>query len=110
MVALIAQDPAPAAAQQGGSFLGGFAPIILVGLFFLVVILPSMRRQKRDQAQTLASLKPGAKVVTSGGLVGAIVTAKDGEEFITIRSAESRIQVLRSSVSRVVADDATETK
>ena len=110
MPALIAQEAAPAAQQGAGSVLGGFAPIILLGLFFLVVILPAMRRQKREQAQTLASLKPGVKVVTSSGLAGSVVTAKDGEEYITIRSADSRIQILRSSVTRVVADDAGEAK
>ena len=110
MAALIAQEPAPAAPQGGGSILGGFAPLILVGLFFLVVVLPAMRRQKRDQANTLSSLKPGVKVVTSAGIVGSVVTAKDGEEYITIRSADSRIQILRSSVVRVVADDLSETK
>ena len=110
MFAVLLAQAAPAQPQQGGSIFGSLALPILLGLFFLVVILPSMRRQKREQAQTLASLKPGVKVVTSGGLVGSIVTAKEGEEFIVLRSAESRVQVLRSSVARVLADDAGEAK
>jgi preprotein translocase subunit YajC len=109
MFPLLAQaDPSAQAAP------GFFPPLpllmLLMGLFFVVFVLPQNRRQRKEQEQMLAKMKPGAKVVLSSGIVGNVVTAKDGEDEITIRSADAKLRVLRSSVTRVVADDAAEAK
>lgn len=106
-------DPAGGAApQQAGLFGGGimsFAPIILIGLFFLVVLLPAQRRQKREAAERLAKMKPGAKVVLNSGIVGKIVTIKDGEDEIVIKSDDTKLRVLRSAVASVVDETAPAT-
>ena len=99
--------PQGAADKQppGGFNLLQFAPFILIGLFFLVVMLPAQRRQKREAAARLAAMKPGAKVTLSSGIVGRIVSMKDGEDEIVIKSDDTRLRVLRASVTTVVADD-----
>ena len=107
---LIAQDPAPAAPAAppagGGSIFGSPLIIIpLIGLYLLVVVLPMNRRAKREAAQKLADIKPGAKVVTSSGIVGTIVKAKDGEPEVTIRTEDSRLRVLRSTITTITAGD-----
>ncbi len=104
-------DPA-AAPQQGGLFGGGimsFAPIILLALFFLVVLLPAQRRQKREAAARLAKMKAGAKVVLNSGIVGKIVTIKDGEDEIVIKSDDTKLRVLRSAIATVVDETAPAT-
>jgi preprotein translocase subunit YajC len=109
-VILIAQDAAPA---KGGdpNPLTGFLPLALLLLFFLVVWLPGVRRQKREQQAVLASIKPGVKVVTASGIVGSVVKAKDGEDEITIKSEDTRLRVLRSAIARVLGtDEAAESK
>jgi preprotein translocase subunit YajC len=101
-----------AAPPQGGLFGGGimsFAPIILLALFFLVVLLPAQRRQKREAAARLAKMKPGAKVVLNSGIVGKIVTIKDGEDEIVIKSDDTKLRVLRSAVATVVDETAPAT-
>lgn len=116
MTALLAQDPAPTAPKAGqpdvGPFGGGFPLLLFAGLalFWLVVVLPADRRRRKDAAHLLAALKPGQKVATSGGLVGTVVTAKDGDDEITLRSADAKLKVLRSSVTRVLGDEAGEAK
>ncbi len=35
---------------------------------------------------------------------------KDGEDEITIRSEDAKLRILRSTVTRVVGEEATETK
>ena len=105
MLALLAQAADPSAPQIP-FFLRPEVMIVLMGLFFVVFVLPQSRRQKREQAQLLANMKPGAKVVLNSGIVGNVVTIKDGEDEITIRSADAKLRVLKSSVARVVADDA----
>ncbi len=80
----------PTRAQPGPGGLFGspttmFFIIGLMLLFWVVVILPMNRRQKKEQENQLASLKRGAKILTNAGIVGTVVTAKDGEDEIVIR-------------------------
>ncbi len=105
--------PVDGAAPAGGGLFGGgimsFAPIILLALFFLVVMLPAQRRRKREEAARMASMKPGAKVVLNSGIVGKIVTIKDGEDEIVIKSDDTKLRVLRSAVASVVDETAPAT-
>ena len=103
------------AAEGGGMpfFANPLFLIALMGLFFLVVMLPAQRRQKREAAQMLANLKAGSKVIVGGGIVGTIVKIKDGEDEIVVKSEDAKLRFLRSSIVRVLSDDAattTETK
>jgi preprotein translocase subunit YajC len=106
---LFAED----APQQppGGLFGNPMFPFFLIGLmllFWVVVVLPMSRRQKKEQEQMLAKLSRGAKVVTSGGIIGTIVSAKEGEEEIVIRSEDTRLRVKRNVIIQVVGTDDTE--
>jgi preprotein translocase subunit YajC len=105
---LIGQQP-PEEGQQ--SPMGGMAPMFLVGLvvlFMMMVIFPANRRQKKEQEKMIASLKRGAKVLTTGGVVGTIVSAKDGEDEIVIRSEDSRFRIKRHSVQMILGSDEAE--
>lgn len=86
-------------------------PMFLLGmmvLFWVVIILPMSRRQKKEQANMLASIKRGAKIVTSAGIIGTVVGVKEGDEEITIRSEDTRLKILRSSIVRVIGSDEAE--
>jgi len=54
----------------------------------------------------LKTLKPGDKVVTSGGVLGVVISVKD--RAVSIRSAEAKIEVLKSAVSEVLERSSTE--
>ena len=74
-----------------------------MAIIFLFV-LPG-RRQRKEQAAMLAALKPGAKVVTSSGIIGVVVKVKEVEDEVTLRSDDTKIKVLKSSVARVLSTD-----
>src|SRR5579883_2209043 len=96
---LLAQEPiAPAA--------GGKQDVH----FFLVVMLPAQRRQKREQQQLLANVKRGTKIVTTSGIIGTVVSVKETEDELTLRSEDAKLKVLKSSVARVLGQDETESK
>jgi preprotein translocase subunit YajC len=91
---------------QGGA--GGFGfliPMILVfGVFYLLLIRPQQKKQRELQA-TIANLKAGDKVVTTGGIVGKITEVRD-TSFL-IRSADKTIlEIARSAVAGVDAGEA----
>ena len=90
---------------QGGA--GGFGfllPMILVfGVFYLLLIRPQQRKQRQLQA-TIAELKAGDKVVTTGGIVGKITEVRD-TSFL-IRSADKTIlEIARTAVAGVDTEE-----
>lgn len=109
---LFAQDPAPAGGAGAGQspFLGPqmFFLLAIFALFYVVVLLPAGRRQKKEQAAMLAAIKRGTKVVTTSGIIGTVVSVKETEDEITLRSDESKLKVLKSSVLKVLGSDEAE--
>ena len=44
------------------------------------------------------------------GIIGVVISVKDTEDELTLKSEDSKIKVLKSSVVRVLGQDETETK
>ena len=84
--------------------------LLLVGLFFVTFILPASRRQKKEQAAMMANLKRGSKVVTTSGIIGTVVSLKDTEDEVTLRSEDTKLKVLKSSIARVLGQEEAEVK
>ncbi|HVS21145.1 MAG TPA: preprotein translocase subunit YajC [Pyrinomonadaceae bacterium] len=86
---------------QGIGGLGGaLLPMILIfGVFYMLLIRPQQKKQRQLQA-TIAELKTGDKVVTTGGVIGTITAVRD-TSFL-IRSADKSIlEIARSAVAGV---------
>ena len=96
---LILQASAP-----GGSVLG-FLPIILIfGIFYFLLFLP-MQRQKKKQQEMLKSLQNGNTVLTSGGIVGTIISIGDDDTLVLrVKPDNVKLQVARSAVSNLVGE------
>ena len=88
---------------MGGSALVQFAPLLIImGIFYVLLILPAQRRQKKTQ-EMINALKNGDKVVTSGGLLGTIVGIEG--DSVQLRIADQvKVKVLRSAVSGLQPD------
>ena len=70
--------------------------VLVVGIFYFVILLPMKRRQQKVQT-FLAALKVGDKVVTSGGLYGAITRLND--QSVQVQVADKvRVEMSRSAV------------
>ncbi len=97
---LILQTSSPS-----GSILG-FLPILLIfGIFYFLLFLP-MQRQKKKQQSMLSSLKNGDTVLTSGGIVGTIISIGDDDTMVLrVKPDNIKLQVARSAVSNQVTGD-----
>ena len=86
--------------QGGFGALTGLLPMVLIiAVFYLLLIRPQQKRQ-RDLQETIAQLKAGDRIVTTGGVIGTITSVKD-TSFL-IRSAEKSIlEIARSAVAGV---------
>src|ERR1700730_10650152 len=85
----------------------GFLPLILiVGIFYFLVFMP-MQRQKKQQQQMLKDLQNGNIVLTTGGIVGTIVSLNGNADTLILRVKPDnvKLQVARSAVSSVVTEE-----
>jgi len=98
-----AQDTAaPAAPGMGATdLLIQFAPILLlVVIFWLLIFRPQQKRAKAQQAM-LSAITRGDTVVTSGGIVGKVTKAVDGEDLEVEIAQGTRIKLVRGMISDV---------
>lgn len=81
-----------------GNGLVTFLPLVVIMvIFYVLLIMPAQRRQKKTQAM-LSALKTGDKVVTNGGLYGTIVGVEN--EAVQLRIAEQvKVKVSRSAIA-----------
>jgi preprotein translocase subunit YajC len=86
--------------------LVGFLPILLIfGIFYFLLFLP-MQRQKKQTQKMLAGLQNGNIVVTSGGIVGTIVSIDNDDTLVLrVKPDNVKLQVARSSVSSLVSGE-----
>lgn len=71
---------------------------VMMVIFWVMLIRPQQKRAK-EQATLLKSLKPGDKVATSAGIIGVVVSLK--ENTVTLRSADTKLEVTKNSISDV---------
>jgi preprotein translocase subunit YajC len=84
-------------AQGQTSPIVSILPLILIGVvFYFLVFMPQRKRQKALQ-EMLANLKPGDKVITSGGIYGIVGGMK--EDRIQLKIADQvKIEVSKNAI------------
>src|SRR5437868_15127670 len=91
--------------------LTSFLPLIfIVAIFYFLVFMP-MQRQKKQQAAMLAGLQAGNEVVTTGGIVGTVVSVAPDTLIVRVKPDNIKLQIARSAVASMVsAEKALEEK
>ena len=85
--------------QSGpGGFLISMLPLILIfGVFYMLIIMPQRKRQ-RELQETVANLKAGDRIVTTGGIIATVTAVRDAT--LLVRSADKSIlEISRSAVA-----------
>src|SRR5882724_8931679 len=75
----------------------GMGAIMLFMMYF-IIIRPQRTRQKQLNS-LMENLKAGDKILTGSGIVGVVVGVKD--KTVSIRSADSKLEVLKSTISEI---------
>jgi preprotein translocase subunit YajC len=95
----------------GGSLIGLLLPWLLIfGIFYFLVIRPQQRKQRQAAAERdslMNSLKPGDKIITTGGILGTIVAVRDDKVQLRIAQSVS-IEILKSSIYGLQSEDIKE--
>ena len=91
-------------AGGGGSILGALAPFILIfGVFYFLIIIPQRKRQKALQ-EMIGALKPGDKIITSGGVYATVKQVKE-KSLLVMSADKSLLEISRSSVSGMQGEE-----
>lgn len=96
-----AQAAGAAPSMGAGDLLIQFAPILLlVVIFWFLIFRPQQKRMKTHQAM-LKAITRGDTIVTSGGIVGKVTKAVDGEDLEVEIAQGTRVKIARSGVTDV---------
>ena len=93
-----------AAAPASNPVLSFLPLIFIVAIFYFLVFMP-MQRQKKAQAQMLSNLEAGKEVLTTGGIVGTIVSISGDMLVLRVKPDNVKLQLTRGSISSVVTQD-----
>lgn len=87
-----------------GGLLGGLMPFLLIfGVFYFLIIVPQRKRQKA-LSDMVSTLKPGDKVITSGGIYATIKQVKE-KSLLVMSADKSLLEISRSSVSGMQGEE-----
>jgi preprotein translocase subunit YajC len=97
-VLLAAAGPGANQTGQRVQTIGTFA---IMGFALYFVLLRPQQKKAKEQAKMLSAMKSGDKITTGSGMVGIVVSVKDKDGIVTIRSGDSNLEILKSSIVEV---------
>jgi preprotein translocase subunit YajC len=87
-----------------------FLPLVfIVAIFYFLVFMP-MQRQKKQQAQMLSNLQAGSEILTTGGIVGTIISISGDMLVVRVKPDNIKLQIARSAVSSLIQPEKADEK
>lgn len=97
---------APVVAQQAAApdMLMQFAPIIIIGVIFYVLIFMPMRKKQKKLDTMISLLKSGDKVITNSGIYGVVAGVK--EKTLILKIADQvKIEISKNAIAGLQSPD-----
>ena len=92
---------APVAGGGAMDIVTSLMPILLlVVIFWLLIFRPQQKRMKEQKAM-LSAITRGDTIVTTGGLVGKVTKAVDGEDLEVEIAQGTRVKIVRHMIADV---------
>ena len=102
--------------KPAGPFGGlGYFPLAVAGVMVVYMLMSAKPKGNgsTNKTELLANLKKNDRVLTAGGILGTVVNHRSDAEYVTLRvddSSGSRMQILASSIVRVITDEDSDKK
>jgi preprotein translocase subunit YajC len=81
-----------------------FLPFVLIiAVFYLMLVRPNQKKQKQWQ-EMLASLKPGDRITTTGGMRGTIMSIKEDAVQLRVPPDNIKLEVIKSAIASVTTN------
>lgn len=96
---ILAMGPAP---KDGSTVnpLAQLVPLILLMVVFYFILIRPQQKKAKQHAELLKTVKAGDKILTSGGIIGIVVSVKE-KGGVTIRSADTKLEITRSAIAEI---------
>lgn len=106
---LLDAAPATDAAATGGGLylLMNLLPLVLIFVVFYFLLIRPQRKRDKEIQKMRSSLEVGDEVITSGGIIGRVVSLREDTLVIETGSDRSKIRIQRWAVqaNNTVHDD-----
>jgi preprotein translocase subunit YajC len=96
----LALAPQAQPGQQAPPAWTGLVPLVLLIVVFYFILIRPQQKKAREQTEMLKTVRPGDRVLTSGGILGVVVSVKD--KSVSLRSADAKMEVAKSSISEIL--------
>ena len=94
--------PIVAAVAEGtASSLMSTLPLILIMVVLMAVLIIPQRRRDKKVKEMLASLKPGDRIRTIGGIYGTITSVKDDYVVVQVGPDKVHLVFARGAISQI---------
>lgn len=80
-------------------------PFVLIPVVFYFLLMRPNQKKQQVWATMLASLKPGDKVTTTGGIRGTIIALRDDALHIRVLPDGVKLEVVKSAIASVTTED-----
>ena len=98
-------------AQAGGSPLVSIGMMVAIFAIFYFLLIRPQKKQQQKLAQSIANLKKGDKIIVAGGIVAEYISDKEGGRVAIVKLGENtKIEIIKSSISAVVSDEVLNAK
>lgn len=88
-----------------------FSMVLIFGavILFMMMLGGGSRKQKKKQAEMLAGMSKGDKVVSIGGIKGSVVEVRDNEIVVKVdENNNTRMKFSKEAIREVVTDTPTQ--
>jgi len=95
-------EQAQPTARPQGNLLTALIPFVLVFvIFYVLIILPTRKKQKKHM-DLVGGLKPGDKIITTGGIYGTVMGVQ--QDRIELKIATNvKIDITKSAVGAILS-------
>ena len=76
--------------------------LLIMGVMFVmlyVVLLRPQSKKQKELAAMVKNIRKGDKIITTGGVIGEVITVK--EKSLSIRSVDAKFEITRSAVAEI---------
>ena len=98
--ATLAMAPQAQPGQQSPPFWTSLVPLVLLIVVFYFALIRPQQKKAKDHAQLLKTVRPGDRILTSGGVLGVVISVK--EKSISIRSADAKMEITKSAITEIL--------
>lgn len=96
---LVALGASPNGQQSAAPWWVQMFPFFLLIVVFYFALIRPQQKKAREHEALVKALGKGDKIVTNSGIVATVVSVK--ERTLSIRSEDTKLEILKSAVSQV---------